>query len=69
MINKNKITKSEIAKARQLMSLSPKAFAEAVGVSYRAVVKWELGERTPNGAAQKMIERLLSEMEDGKESQ
>jgi DNA-binding transcriptional regulator YiaG len=62
------MTAQQIIEARQLLGLSPKEFANEVGVSYRAVVKWERGERKANGAAVKSIKRLVEEVENGKAS-
>jgi hypothetical protein len=58
----------EIIEARRLLGLSPKAFADEIGVSYRAVVKWERGERKAGGAAVRTINRLVKEAENGNAS-
>ena len=58
----------EIIDARLLLGMTRKEFAQQVGVSYRAVVKWERGERKANGAAVKTIQRLVEEVENGKAS-
>lgn len=62
------MTPQQIIEARRLLGLSPKAFADEVGVSYRAVVKWERGERKANGAAVKTIKLLVEEVENAKAS-
>ena len=60
------MTSQQIIEARKFLGLSLKKFADEIGVSYRAVVKWERGERKANGAAVKTIQRLVAEAGNGK---
>jgi putative transcriptional regulator len=45
----------DIARIRQTHTLSQHAFAMALGVSPRTVEAWEVGRKTPSGAAQHLL--------------
>jgi len=46
---------NEVAQARHKSGLSQAQFAEVLGISKRTVQEWELGRRSPSGAAQALI--------------
>lgn len=55
---RNWIVKNKVAKLRQSLDLSQKEFAALLGTSISTLKKWETGERTPSGAAAKLLEVL-----------
>jgi putative transcriptional regulator len=50
---------SEVRKTRQSLGFSRKTFAAVVGVSPITVKAWEIGKRTPEGPASKLIRLLM----------
>lgn len=55
---RNWIVKNKIAKLRQNLDMNQKEFAALLGASTSTLKKWESGERTPSGAAAKLLEVL-----------
>ena len=54
---RNWIVKNKVAKLRQSLDMGQKEFAALLGTSISTLKKWESGERTPSGAAAKLLER------------
>lgn len=57
------MTHSEIIVLRKRLGLSRAAFARAYGLTYRTVQDWELGARSPNGAALSLLRAIKREPE------
>ena len=55
---RNWIAKNKVAKMRQNLEMGQKEFAALLGASISTLKKWESGERTPSGAAAKLLEIL-----------
>ena len=55
---RNWIAKNKVAKMRQNLEMGQKEFAALLGTSISTLKKWESGERTPSGAAAKLLEIL-----------
>ena len=55
---RNWIAKNKVAKLRQSLDMGQKEFAALLGTSISTLKKWESGERTPSGAAAKLLEIL-----------
>ncbi len=51
----------EIKNIRAKLDLTQSAFANIIGVSQKAVEKWESGKNIPQGPAQRMLELLDKE--------
>ena len=47
---------NEVARARQNTGLSQAQFAQALHISKRTLQEWELGRRSPSGAAKALIQ-------------
>lgn len=55
---RNWIVKNKVAKLRQDLDMGQKEFAALLGTSASTLKKWESGQRTPSGAAAKLLEVL-----------
>ena len=55
---RNWIVKNKVAKLRQSLNMGQEEFAALLGASTSTLKKWESGERTPSGAAAKLLEVL-----------
>lgn len=55
---RNWIVKNKVARLRQSLDMGQKEFAALLGTSISTLKKWESGERTPSGAAAKLLEVL-----------
>ncbi len=51
----------QIKKIRKLLKMTQEEFAQALGVSWSTVAKWESGDFNPSRLAAKAIERLQEE--------
>lgn len=58
-VHKRVINKTEVAAVRLKVGLTQQQFAELLGASVGTVRKWESGERSPSGAADRLL-RLLA---------
>jgi DNA-binding transcriptional regulator YiaG len=56
-----RFTPTAIKRLRKRLGLTQIQFAEAVGVTERAVAYWEAGTRGVSGLAQRAIERMKEE--------
>lgn len=54
----NWTAKNKIAKLRQSLNMGQTEFAALLGASASTLKKWETGQRTPSGAAAKLLEIL-----------
>lgn len=52
---------TDAREARHKLGLSQREFASFIGTAVGTVRKWELGTRTPSGAARTLIEVIKSE--------
>jgi putative transcriptional regulator len=57
-VHRRRIVSNEVAEIRLKVGLTQPQFAELLGASLGTVRKWESGERTPSGAAARLL-RLL----------
>lgn len=55
---RNWVAKNRIAKLRQSLDMGQTEFAALLGASTSTLKKWESGQRTPSGAAAKLLEIL-----------
>ncbi len=55
--------KSEVAKARQSLALTQKAFADLLGIGLSTLRSWEQKKREPSGAARMLIAIALKHPE------
>ena len=53
-----KTKQEEVKELRQTLQMTQQEFAVALGVSIRAITKWESGESEPSHMAQEKIDRL-----------
>lgn len=51
------MTSTEIKELRHLLGLTQEQFADAIGVTRRALTYWESGQRKPSPTSIKLIER------------
>ncbi len=52
---------------RKRLGLTQRAFADAVGVSYDLVTKWEVGKRWPTRLAEHRLLQMEQEADNGDE--
>jgi len=57
-VHVRKVDRSEVAAVRLKVGLTQAQFAEVLGASVGTVRKWEIGERSPSGAAATLIRVL-----------
>lgn len=55
---RNWIVKNKVARLRQSLNMGQEEFAAILGASTSTLKKWETGQRTPSGAAAKLLEVL-----------
>ena len=55
--------KTEVAKVRQSLGLTQKAFANLLGIGIATLRSWEQGKREPSGAARMLISIALKHPE------
>jgi putative transcriptional regulator len=54
-------TPAEIRSIRQTLRLSQRMLADILGVHKRAVEAWEIGRKTPNGSARRLMAILQAD--------
>jgi putative transcriptional regulator len=59
--NERSINKVEVAAVRLNAGLTQVQFADVLGASVGTVRKWESGERSPSGAAERLLRLLAAE--------
>ncbi len=60
-VHKRSIRNSEVAAVRLKAGLTQVQFADVLGASIGTVRKWESGERSPSGAAERLLRVLAAE--------
>jgi putative transcriptional regulator len=61
MVHHVQVNESDARKARLILGLSQDEFAAMIGTGVGTVRKWELGTRTPSGAARALIDVIKKE--------
>lgn len=60
-LHERSILKTEVAAVRLNAGLTQVQFADVLGASIGTVRKWESGERSPSGAAERLLRLLAAE--------
>jgi putative transcriptional regulator len=60
-VHERSILKTEVAAVRLNAGLTQVQFADVLGASVGTVRKWESGERSPSGAAERLLRLLAAE--------